>query len=51
MGYYDGAHELEDGPPLPLTTGFNHVATLTSDLDRLVDFYVTVFDGSVTFEV
>jgi catechol 2,3-dioxygenase-like lactoylglutathione lyase family enzyme len=33
------------------TTGFNHVATLTSDLDRLVAFYTRVFDAEVTFEM
>jgi catechol 2,3-dioxygenase-like lactoylglutathione lyase family enzyme len=33
------------------TTGFNHVATLTSDLDRLVAFYTRVFGAEVTFEM
>jgi catechol 2,3-dioxygenase-like lactoylglutathione lyase family enzyme len=36
---------------VPLTTGFDHVATLTADLDRLVDFYHTVFGAEVTFEM
>lgn len=36
---------------MPVTAGFNHVATITSDLDRLVDFYKTVFDASVIFEM
>ncbi len=30
-----------------LTSGFNHVATITSDMDRLVRFYVDVFDAEV----
>jgi catechol 2,3-dioxygenase-like lactoylglutathione lyase family enzyme len=36
---------------VPTTIGFNHVATLTADLDRLVDFYATVFDAVVTHEM
>jgi catechol 2,3-dioxygenase-like lactoylglutathione lyase family enzyme len=36
---------------MPSTTGFNHVATLTPDLDRLVDFYRRVFGATVTFEM
>ena len=36
---------------MPTTIGFNHVATLTSDVDRLVDFYATVFGAAVTAEM
>ncbi len=36
---------------MPITTGFNHVATLTSDMDRTVRFYEEVFGAVVTFEV
>lgn len=36
---------------MPLTTGFNHVATLTSDMDATVAFYVSAFDAAVTFEI
>jgi catechol 2,3-dioxygenase-like lactoylglutathione lyase family enzyme len=36
---------------MPVTIGFNHVATLTPDLDRLVRFYVDAFGGEVTFEM
>ena len=36
---------------MPITIGFNHVATLTADMDRLVEFYVNVFDVKVTFEM
>ncbi len=36
---------------MPVTTGFNHIATLTSDLDRFVDFYKKVFEAEVTFEM
>jgi catechol 2,3-dioxygenase-like lactoylglutathione lyase family enzyme len=36
---------------MPLTTGFNHVATLTTDMDRTVGFYATAFDAVVVFEV
>lgn len=36
---------------MPLTTGFNHVATLTSNMDRTVDFYRTAFEAEVTFEM
>jgi len=33
------------------TTGFDHVATVTADLDRIVAFYRHVFDARVTFEM
>ena len=36
---------------MPITTGFNHVATLTSDMERTVGFYKNAFDASVTFEM
>lgn len=34
---------------MAITTGFNHVATLTADLDRFVAWYREVFDAEVTF--
>jgi catechol 2,3-dioxygenase-like lactoylglutathione lyase family enzyme len=34
---------------MPITNGFNHVATLTTDMDLTVGFYETVFGGVVTF--
>jgi catechol 2,3-dioxygenase-like lactoylglutathione lyase family enzyme len=36
---------------VPITTGFNHVATLTADIDRTVRFYVDAFGAEVTFEM
>jgi catechol 2,3-dioxygenase-like lactoylglutathione lyase family enzyme len=36
---------------MPLTTGFNHVATLTTSMDRTVRFYEEAFDAVVTFEI
>ena len=36
---------------MPVTSGFNHVATMTDDLDRIVDFYVNVFGAEITFEM
>jgi catechol 2,3-dioxygenase-like lactoylglutathione lyase family enzyme len=33
------------------TTGFDHVATVTADLDRIVAFYQQVFDAQITFEM
>lgn len=36
---------------MPFTTGFNHVATLTPDLDRLVRFYGDAFGAIATFEM
>lgn len=36
---------------MPVTSGFNHVATLTSDLDRTVTFYRQAFGAEVRFEV
>ena len=36
---------------MPITTGFNHVATLTTDIDRTVEFYRQAFDADVTFEM
>jgi catechol 2,3-dioxygenase-like lactoylglutathione lyase family enzyme len=34
---------------VPITTGFNHVATLTTDLDRFAEWYGRVFGAEVTF--
>ena len=34
---------------MPITTGFNHVAFLTTDMDRTVGFYEQAFGGTVTF--
>ncbi len=36
---------------MPITTGFNHVATLTADMDRTVRFYEQAFDAVVVFEL
>ncbi len=36
---------------MAITLGFNHVATLTADLDRLVKFYVDAFGADVIFEM
>lgn len=36
---------------MPTTTGCNHVAIVTSDLDRFVDFHVTVFEAEVVVEL
>jgi catechol 2,3-dioxygenase-like lactoylglutathione lyase family enzyme len=36
---------------MPVTIGFNHVATMTADLDRLVRFYTEAFGGELTFEM
>jgi catechol 2,3-dioxygenase-like lactoylglutathione lyase family enzyme len=35
---------------MALLTGINHVAVLTDDLDRFVDFYTDVFGLEVVFE-
>jgi catechol 2,3-dioxygenase-like lactoylglutathione lyase family enzyme len=37
----------------PMTNGFDHIAVLTADLDRLVDFYQRIFGARVlhTIEV
>ena len=36
---------------MTLITGFNHVATLTTDMNLTVRFYEKAFDAAVTFEV
>ena len=33
---------------MPVTSGFNHVATLTTDLDRFAEWYGRVFGAVVT---
>lgn len=38
-------------PTMPLTTGFNHVATVAADVDRAVAFYVAAFEARVTFDM
>ena len=36
---------------MPVTSGFNHVATLTADMERTVKFYREAFDATVVFEM
>ena len=36
---------------MPYTAGFNHIATLTPDLDRYVEFYGAAFGAEVMFEM
>jgi catechol 2,3-dioxygenase-like lactoylglutathione lyase family enzyme len=36
---------------MAITNGFNHVATLTTDLDRFAEWYAQVFDATVTFQM
>lgn len=36
---------------MPITTGVNHVATLTTDMNSTVAFYEAAFEASVTFEL
>ena len=36
---------------MPITTGFNHVATLTTDMDRTVAFYTDAFEAVKIFEM
>lgn len=34
-----------------LLNGYNHVATISPDLDRLIEFYGKVFDAEVVFDL
>ena len=36
---------------MPITTGFNHVATLTTDIERHASWYGRIFDAEVTFRM
>lgn len=36
---------------MSLTSGFNHVAFVTNDLDRLADFYKKIFDAEVVADM
>lgn len=36
---------------MPITNGFNHIATLTTDIERHADFYGRVFGAEVTFKM
>lgn len=36
---------------MAITTGFNHIATLTTDLDRFARFYSDVFGAEVTYRM
>ena len=36
---------------MPVTSGFNHVATLTADMARTVKFYRDAFDAELVFEM
>jgi catechol 2,3-dioxygenase-like lactoylglutathione lyase family enzyme len=42
---------VDERGAMAATIGFNHVATVTSDMDRLVGFYKQVFGAEVTFEM
>jgi catechol 2,3-dioxygenase-like lactoylglutathione lyase family enzyme len=36
---------------MPLTIGINHVASITANLDRLIRFYVEVFEAVVLVDL
>jgi catechol 2,3-dioxygenase-like lactoylglutathione lyase family enzyme len=36
---------------VPVTSGFNHVATLTTDMNRTVQFYRDAFEAELVFEM
>ncbi len=36
---------------MPITRGFNHIATLTTDLERHAAYYETVFGAQVTYRM
>ena len=36
---------------MPITRGFNHIATLTTDLERHAEFYGRVFGAEITFRM
>lgn len=36
---------------MAISSGLHHVAIMTSDLDRLIAFYVSVFDAEVQFDM
>lgn len=36
---------------MTLTNGFHHIALLTTDIDRLADFYCEMFDAEVTYDL
>lgn len=48
----DGVNRVcQNGTHMALTTGFNHVATLSTDMDLTVQFYEQAFGATVTFEI
>jgi catechol 2,3-dioxygenase-like lactoylglutathione lyase family enzyme len=47
----DEDDSIPEGAAMPISTGFNHVATLTTDMHRTVTFYEQVFDAVVIYEV
>ena len=36
---------------MAITTGFNHIATLTTNLDRFKEWYLKIFDAATVFEM
>jgi catechol 2,3-dioxygenase-like lactoylglutathione lyase family enzyme len=36
---------------MPLSAGCSHIALVTEDLDRFIDFYHTIFDANVRFSL
>ncbi|MGH9177897.1 MAG: VOC family protein [Acidimicrobiales bacterium] len=43
--------DAEPEVSMPITRGFNHVATLTTDVERHAEFYQRVFGAEVTFRM
>ena len=46
-----GALPIAHAWGMPISTGLNHVAFLTTDMHKSVAFYEAAFDGVVTFEM
>ena len=36
---------------MAITTGFNHIATLTTNLERFKEWYLKIFDAATVFEM
>jgi catechol 2,3-dioxygenase-like lactoylglutathione lyase family enzyme len=50
MGPNETPHATK-GQGMTLLNGIHHLATLTSDMDRLIAFYVDVFDASLLLDM
>jgi len=51
LPYYLDLDRRNGRVAMPATNGFNHIALVTADLDRLIAFYVEIFEADVLVDL